>query len=640
LYLDKLNIKEDARVEQRTQKESGSENIEVKALLEGILLGGKEGLSEEQVENFKISNLSHILAVSGMHIAYIILATMTVFSLFNIRKQMIHIFTIFIIIFFMFLTEFTPSVVRASIMGILVLMAFFVKRKSDVWVNISIASLISLIYNPHVLFSLSYQLSYLGTIGIVLGMKVVNVFREKKVKIGDSEIYEEEAAIKRKSKKSINEKIVDKIKEIKRFFLDTIIVCISAQIFIFPIILLNFNTFSVYFLISNILISPIIGIIVILGFLVILVSYVCLPLAYCLNYVEKCLLEFINIMTTFISNLPSSIINLKTPYLISIIIYYILIIFIIGCFIAKEAIIKRKINKYYKNFIGMLKKFLIVYIIIILVVDIGIFERGSTRIYFIDVGQGDCSLIITSQNKKILIDGGGSYDDGYDVGENVTLPYLLDRRISRLDYVIISHFDSDHVQGLWAVLENIKVDNIVISKQYELTANFEKFLEIVREKKLKVLVVKMGDVIKVDKSSRIEILFPVAEVKEHILQNQINNNSIVCKYVDKNVSVLYTGDIEKVAEEKLVSFYKGTRALEAEILKIAHHGSKTSTTSDFLDLVKPKIAVISVGRNNTFGHPNVDVIERLIANGTVVRRTDIEGEVEMKFRFSGDDPFW
>ena len=219
----------------------------------------------------------------------------------------------------------------------------------------------------------------------------------------------------------------------------------------------------------------------------------------------------------------------------------------------------------------VLKKFLIVYLIVVLLVDFGAFERGQTRIYFVSVGQGDCSLIVSSCNKKILIDGGGSYDEEDDVGENVTLPYLLDRRISKLDYVIISHFDSDHVQGLWAVLENIRVDNVVISKQFEKTENFEKFLSIVKDKRLKVLVVKKGDVIKVDKNSRIEILFPVADVQDYILQNAINNNSIVCKFVDKNVSVLYTGDIEKVAEEKLIELYGAGSALEADVLKVAHH---------------------------------------------------------------------
>ena len=275
----------------------------------------------------------------------------------------------------------------------------------------------------------------------------------------------------------------------------------------------------------------------------------------------------------------------------------------------------------------LLKIFLVLYIIVIISIDLGIFNL-NTKVYFIDVGQGDCSLIITEKNTKILIDGGGS--DSYDVGENTTLPYLLDRRISKLDYMIISHFDSDHVQGLFAVLENIKVKNVIISKQAEMTENYKKFLDIVQKKNINVILAKKGDVIRIDKGSYIEVLFPLESVEKYISQNEINNNSLVFKYVDKNIRILYTGDIEKIAEEKIVSLYRGTNKLEADILKVAHHGSKTSTIESFLELVNPKIAVISVGRNNTFGHPSEDVVKRLEDRNIIVRRTDLEGEVVIK----------
>ena len=269
----------------------GNKNSEQESLLKGLLLGSTEGLSESQVDDFKISNLSHILAVSGMHIAYIITATMFVFSVFNIRKQFVHILTIFVIIFFMFLTGFTPSVVRASVMGILVLSAFLFKRKADVWISISLASLLTLTYNPYILLSLSYQLSYLGTIGIILGMKVVKAYRNRK----SDGVTKRDALgenVVRSKKKSIKENMLDNLSKIKKFFLDAIIVCISAQLFVFPIILLNFNTFSLYFLISNILVSIVMCLVIILGFLVVLVSYVCFPLANILNYIETWLLRF------------------------------------------------------------------------------------------------------------------------------------------------------------------------------------------------------------------------------------------------------------------------------------------------------------------------------------------------------------
>ena len=625
-------------------------NNEEKALLKGILIGEVEEITEEQTENFKATSLSHILAVSGMHISYIILSSIFILQLLKISKKSIHIVTILIIIFFMFLTNFAPSVVRASIMGIIFLISFLVKRKSDFWVNISIASLITLIYNPYILLSLSYQLSYLGTIGIVLGMKVVGEYKRRKeetenrkclndkiyAKMNDLEIEKKinikdsKAEFKKVEKDNKRKQfILEKFNTIKQFFIDAIIVCISAQLFVFPIILLNFNNFSIYFLISNVLVAPIIGVIVILGFIIIFISYIFPPLAISLNYIENFLLEFINIMTNYISKLPNANLYLKTPYVLSILIYFVFVLILIGMYIAREDVIKRKVKQYYKQILKIFKIISVCYIIIIIAIDIGTFNFNNTKVYFVDVGQGDCSLIITEKNKKILIDGGGS--ESYDVGENTTLPYLLDRRISKLDYIIISHFDSDHVQGLFAVLENIKVLNVILSKQYEMTENYEKFLSIVKGKKINLILAKKGDVIKIDKHSYIEVLFPLENVKEYISQNAINNNSLVFKYKDRNISILYTGDIEKIAEERLISLYRDTNKLEADILKVAHHGSKTSTIESFLELVNPKIAVISVGKNNTFGHPSEEVVARLKDKKVVIRRTDLEGEIVMKF---------
>ena len=627
-------------------------NNEEKALLKGILIGEVKEITEEQTENFKITSLSHILAVSGMHISYIILSTIFILRLLKISKKSIHIATICIIIFFMFLTNFAPSVVRASIMGIIFLISFLVKRKSDFWINISMASLITLIYNPYILLSLSYQLSYLGTIGIVLGMKVVGEYKRRREETQNSKClndktytYAEMNDLEIKKKININyskaefkkvEKdnkrkqfILEKFNTIKQFFIDAIIVCISAQLFVFPIILLNFNNFSIYFLISNVLVAPIMGVIVILGFIIIFLSYIFPPLAISLNYIENFLLESINIMTNYISKLPNANLYLKTPYILSILIYFVFVLILIGMYIAREDVIKRKVKQYYKQILKIFKIILVCYIIIIIAIDIGTFNFNNTKVYFVDVGQGDCSLIITEKNKKILIDGGGS--ESYDVGKNTTLPYLLDRRISKLDYVIISHFDSDHVQGLFAVLENIKVLNVILSKQYEMTENYEKFLSIVKEKKINLILAKKGDVIKIDKHSYIEVLFPLENVKEYISQNAINNNSLVFKYKDKNISILYTGDIEKIAEERLISLYRDTNKLEADILKVAHHGSKTSTIESFLELINPKIAVISVGKNNTFGHPSEEVLARLKDKEVIIRRTDLEGEIVMRF---------
>ena len=227
----------------------------------------------------------------------------------------------------------------------------------------------------------------------------------------------------------------------------------------------------------------------------------------------------------------------------------------------------------------------------------------------IDVGQGDSTLIITPYRKKILIDGGGSKDnESFDVGEQVLLPYLLDRGITKLDYCIISHFDKDHIGGILTILEKIKVENVVICKQGKSSDNYKQFLNIIKKKRTNVFIVKKGTRIKLDKCTYIDVLWPK---DEQIQENILNNNSIVAKLVCNNFKMLFTGDIEAIAEEKIIKEYNNTNILNSDILKVAHHGSKGSSTQEFLNKVKPKIALIGVGENNKFGHPNEDVIERL-----------------------------
>ena len=144
--------------------------------------------------------------------------------------------------------------------------------------------------------------------------------------------------------------------------------------------------------------------------------------------------------------------------------------------------------------------------------------------------------------------------------------------------------------------------------------------------KTNIILVKKGDNIKIDNSSYFEILFPEEEL---INDNILNNNSIVAKFVSNNFKMLFTGDIEEIAENRLCELYKSTNKLQADIIKVAHHGSKTSSTLNFLELVKPKIALIGVGENNNFGHPNEGVLERIKKLGTQIYRTDQTGEVSI-----------
>ena len=159
-------------------------------------------------------------------------------------------------------------------------------------------------------------------------------------------------------------------------------------------------------------------------------------------------------------------------------------------------------------------------------------------------------------------------------------------------------------------MENIKVKNVLFSKQAEDSSNFQKCLEIAKEKKINLIILEKGNRINIEKKIHVDILWP--EGKNFVNENALNNNSIVCKFYYKNFSMLFTGDIEEKAEINILNQYNNhTDILKSDVLKVAHHGSKTSSIQDFIETVNPKVALIGVGKNNNFGHPSIDVINRL-----------------------------
>lgn len=534
-----------------------------------------------------------MLAVSGSHITYIISAFSILMEKKN--KRITKILTIIFLIFFMALTGFTASVVRASIMGILILTSGLVHRKSDTINNLGISSLIILICNPYTIIDAGFWLSFAGTMGIILLEEPINSYFQKFK--------------------------ICKIKSIS-WIINSFTITFAANIIIIPIMAYMFSTFSMTFWISNILAAPVMEFVTIYGFLMYFISIFLLPLAKFLGIILNFSLNSLIKIAEITSLIPGSSIYIKTPYLLECIIYYLILFLIFNWKRIKEKLENNKILEKIKK--NSYKYISIILISIILTNTISNKIFQEIKIYFVDVGQGDSTLIQTIEGKNILIDGGGSEFGSFDVGESILLPYLLDRRITTIDYLMISHFDSDHIGGVFAILENLEVKNIIISKQGETSENLKKFYEITNNKGIRTIIVKKGDIVEIDKYSHFEILFPEDNLIE---DNILNNNSIVARFNSLNFSILFTGDIEKIAEKRLCELYSGTDKLEAFVLKVAHHGSKTSSTEEFLELVKPKIALIGVGKNNNFGHPNIDVIERLENMGSKIYRTDNCGEI-------------
>ena len=201
-----------------------------------------------------------------------------------------------------------------------------------------------------------------------------------------------------------------------------------------------------------------------------------------------------------------------------------------------------------------------------------------------------------------------------------------------MDYVFISHFDSDHVGGILSLIKEIKIKNIIISKQGESSENYEEFVDLVNQKNINVKIVKKGEKINIENNIYFDILWPEDEL---ISDNILNNNSLVIKMIYNKFSMLFTGDIEKMAEDKIVNKV-GEQSLKSVILKVAHHGSSTSSTQEFINAVEPKVALIGVGENNRYGHPNNQVIERLQNQDIKIYRTDQNGEISIIVNKNGN----
>lgn len=540
---------------------------ENKNLLIAMILGDTEDLSEELKTDFLNSNLYHILSVSGGQVSNIIIGITILFRLLKIHKKIMDVLCIVILIEFMFLTGLTPSIIRACIMCIISLISGLIIRRYDIANSLGISLLIILINNPFAINSLSVLLSYFGFLGIIV--------------LGSFTIKEVNKVIKN---------------NILRYILNIVISSVAAQIFIFPIILYIFGTISLTFIFSNLLIIPLSTVITIIGLFIM----IC-PLQI-FGFVEPLIELTINIVG-FFSNIGISKIYCIIPNIKEIITYYVMSLYL-------YYMLRRDYIYKIKHFFRKYKKILV--LILLLCIGISFIYKNIPKdlyINFIDVGQGDSTLITTQFNKKILIDGGGSeFGSTFDVGEKTLLPYLLKKKIHKLDYVIISHFDSDHVGGILTILEELNVKQVLIPKQVEYSENYNKFLDIIKKRNIKIKIVEEGNTINIDKNTYLDILWPE---EKQITDNVLNNNSLIVRLCYKNFKMLFTGDIEEIAEQRLLQKYENTEKLTADILKVAHHGSKSSSIAEFLEKVNPRIALIGVGKNNKFGHPNAGVLDRL-----------------------------
>lgn len=404
-----------------------------------LIIGYKVDIPNDINEYFKDSNLLHLLAISGIHVTYINIIINYILSKFGKRTS--RILNIIFLFMYMILTNSIPSVFRACIMQIMILISNLLYKKSNLFTNISISALIVLIINPLTIYNTGFIFSYVGTISIIIfnsyikkSFDYLEIWLSKKLSV--------EVPKERNIVGLIIARIYSKVKEI-------VIITLSANILLIPLSMYIFNSFSFTFIISNLLVQPILSYIIIISIIQIIISIFSIKFASVFSIVTNIIIEFFIQVVRFCSRIPFSKLIVTTPSIVTLVlIYFTIFIFV---FLDKRKLLNKHNIYIFLKKIRHIIKIPIVFTIIIIFTTVSIYIKcntGDLKIFFIDVGQGDSTLIITPNNKKILIDGGGNEFGSFDIGEKTLLPYLLARQVKNIDYVIISHFDSDHVRWI------------------------------------------------------------------------------------------------------------------------------------------------------------------------------------------------
>lgn len=566
--------------------------------LKAMLLGDKSEMPPSYYASFKKSGLSHVIAVSGMHLSYVVMLLFILQKIFKINKRFFSFFSICFIICFMILTGMSPSIVRASIMMGLVLCSDVFIKRSDRITSLCFAAALITAFNPYVAFSASFILSFTATFGIVM---VANPFEKN--------IMPSEDAPK-------NNVFIKAIKTV----VSVIAVSFSAQLMTFPFTSYMFNEITLWTLPANLIITPFCPLILALGFIFCILSVLSLSAAKLLAIPLTFILKVARFIINGFSSMEFGIIpGCRTDFFfMSISLFIILSLLLI--------LYKRK-----KELIFSLS-------VLIVLLSFGIVnsyrELSEAKVSFINVGQGDSAVITLPNQTTILIDGGQyDYQGESDTDSSTLCSYLKKRGIKNIDFCIASHPHDDHTGGLFAVLDSFKVGKLIIPDKFAGDEVGDALLKKAAFYKVPVYTFGSGDSLNIGEKISFKALMPDDYVASH--SEVGNNTSLVLRFDYYETSFLFTGDIEEDTEKHLCKNIRD-ELLDIDVLKVAHHGSKTSTTDALLLATTPDFAFIPVGKN-TFGHPSGEVIGKLEANGTKVFRADLNRDVVFSLSEKGID---
>jgi competence protein ComEC len=579
------------------------------ALFRALILGERQGINQELRELFNQTGLGHVLAVSGLHIGLVAWMTFFLFKWTLSRSynlplktdllRITALLTCLPVIGYTFLAGYQISGQRAMTMALIFLWSLIFRREKDVWSTLAFAALVILTIDPHAIFSISFQLSFSAVIGILwLAPPLLNKI------LSPLETTQ--------SKNTI-------FKRLYIYFIGLFVVSLSATIFLLPLTIFYFHRVSLVTIPANLTVVPILGLWVLpFGLLCVAALPFSFEIAGLFLQLGTWGLHTMIEIIRFWAGFPWSNLWMITPSFSEFFMFYSLMLLLF--FIKRWSWAKK----------GILA------LVLLILLDIGYWTYSvgfnkQLKVTFLDVGQANSALVEFPMGKKMLIDGGGFSRGHFDVGRMVVAPYLWHSKIRRIDYLVLSHPQADHMNGLRFIASNFHPKEFWYNGDEVEKASFKELMAIIESKKIKkFLPADLAGGREIN-GVKVEIIHPFPHTHSTELFDRgtrLNNNSLVLKISYGGQSFLFPGDLERQGEEVLVS--NAGQVLKSDILLSPHHGSKSSSSKEFLRMVRPRICVISSGDGNFFGFPHQQTLESLRAIGCRVIRIDQAGAVQCR----------
>jgi len=560
---------------QKIEKHFSSSQLSAQGIiLEALLLGERGRMDSSITRSFQEAGIYHLFAISGAHIAIISFFLFSFFKLFRIPERVSYLLLIGFLIFYAFLVEGRPSVMRATIMTVAFLLGKIIWSRVNLLNTISISAFFLLLANPYQLFQVGFQLTFAATLSIILFFpRIIKFFPRLPLRLSD-----------------------------------IFVLSLTAQLGILPIVASAFHRVTFSALLLNFAAIPLVALIMIGGYVFLVLTFLSHFLAGFLAEAVRFLIILLFGTAHLLDWVPSVSYRIPTPHPTIIIGYFLfLLLFLLRPTFSRQRFI-------------LLSGFLVFFILLVL--HPFPCRSRTLKLTLIDVGQGESILVEFPGRKKMLIDGGGFPQENFDIGENVVSPFLWDKGIKKIDYLILTHAHPDHLNGLRAIARNFKVEEFWEAYSPTENKSYAELKGLLSSSSRQHRLFRQDS--RLISPVQVDILHP--EKKDPFVLPVHNDHSLVLRLSYDDVSFLLTGDIGIASETEIL---KAGGNIRSQVLKSPHHGSDSSSSASFLQRVHPSIVIISVGESNRYGVPDQEVIDRYKEIGAEIYRTDLHGAIEI-----------